>query len=376
MAYANGDEVTRLADGSNMVVIGMGEYSNLGESIYIGAVYVPILDVRIEPGSSKRMEMRITTEGLSARRFTRMWMDAVTLGTNRDQRNLLAEQIQQFSRTFQENLQRGDQITFDYMASQDRTLISFNGVTAATIGGGDFYQVLLNAWVGQTPVSGELKAGVLGKQADSEKERIGNEFAMLTYSDARMRMIADFYAPPPPEPETSPEDEQPVADVVDEAAAEEARLAEIARQEEEARLAEEERIRQAEEAARLEAERIARAEQEALEEQRRREEEARIEAEQLQLSNAYRSELVAWLREYIEYPLRAYERRQTGKVELEIVSNRTGEIIGQTIVLSSGNSLLDGAALEMLKKGAPLPAMPEALQGDSYSFIMPINFTL
>src|SRR5687768_14849931 len=80
------------AGGAGMSLYGMGEYANLGESIFIGALYIPQLESSIRPGSSKRMEMRIVADNMSARRFTQLWMDAITLSSSREERVAQAEQ--------------------------------------------------------------------------------------------------------------------------------------------------------------------------------------------------------------------------------------------------------------------------------------------
>lgn len=54
----------------------------------------------------------------------------------------------------------GDVITLDYFRA--RTVVSVNGEVQARIKGRDFYRALLKVWLGDSPVSGNLKKGLLG----------------------------------------------------------------------------------------------------------------------------------------------------------------------------------------------------------------------
>jgi TonB family protein len=367
-----------LADGSSLTLSGAGIHRDLGEDIYIGAIYLPLLDFTIQPASSKKMEMRIVAPSLSARRFTGLWTDAITLSSSRDERSENTTQIQEFGRLFRENMQRGDQISFDYVASDQTTVVLHNGVRIGEIAGAAFHRILLNAWIGTAPVNMQLKAGILNQLKPAESSAIAENLASLSFTEARAAEILAQYG-----------DKE--AGELASTAAEAARLEALAAEEEQARIAEQRRL---EELARAEAARLAeeariaaelaaeqaRIEAEALAqreaEQRAAEEKARFDAEQEQLAHNYRLELVRWLTSHVEYPERALGRRATGRVQLDIVAGRDGRILRENISSSSGNTLLDQAALKMLERATPLPRMPENLIGDSFSFTMPVTFAL
>ncbi len=192
-AHAQYSTTQRLVGGASMKLYGLGEYQNLGENIYIGALYVPQLENTIKPGSSKRMEMRIVTESLSARRFTRNWMDAITLSSSRDERIALAAQLQKFGRIFNDDLIRGDKISFDFLGSVGQTVVLINDVQIGAIPGIGFFNILLNAWVGETPLSSELKAGILGEMESDQNILIRRQFAEIEYTEDRHRDIAGKY---------------------------------------------------------------------------------------------------------------------------------------------------------------------------------------
>ena len=58
---------------------------------------------------------------------------------------------------------KGDQIWLDYLPGKG-TRVSINGKTAGTVPGDDFYPSLLRVWLGESPVTSDLKKAMLGIQ--------------------------------------------------------------------------------------------------------------------------------------------------------------------------------------------------------------------
>ncbi|MES2606702.1 MAG: chalcone isomerase family protein [Pseudomonadota bacterium] len=168
-----------LVGGTRMSLFGIGEYADLGEDIYMGALYIPQLESNIRAGSSKRMEMRIVADSLSARRFTQLWLDAITLCSSKEERGLQSSQIQKFSKMLKGTLQRGDQVAFEYLASVGQTVVMINQIEVGVIYGVGFFDILLGAWVGDMPSSSELKAGILGQIEAEEQLLIKRRFSEI-----------------------------------------------------------------------------------------------------------------------------------------------------------------------------------------------------
>ena len=358
-----------LPDGTELYLYGLGIYENLGENIYVGALYLPLLDTGIEAGSEKRMEMRISAASLSARRFTRFWMDAITLNSSREERAALAPQIQAFNEMFQLGLERGDHVQFDYLEDEDETLFLLNGVVIGRMEGSAFHDVLLQSWLGDTPPSLQLKSGLLNELAPAAMQECRELFAGLRFSGERRELVDRHHAG---SGDSAAEAAPRLPNVAETDAEREAR--EQAERERLARL-EQERLEQQRQEREREEARLAALQAE--EEARRLEEErARLAAEQARLAEEYRSRLSQWLASRVEYPQRALQRGEEGRVEMNIVVGRTGEVLSHEIIASSGNSQLDRATVDMLDRAMPLPAMPEALDGDSFSFVMPVSFFL
>jgi protein TonB len=54
--------------------------------------------------------------------------------------------------------------------------------------------------------------------------------------------------------------------------------------------------------------------------------------------------------------------------------NRAGDVISSEVSKSSGNSVLDHEALDILRRASPFPPFPAAKPGTQDSYIAPVNF--
>lgn len=77
-----------------------------------------------------------------------------------------------------------------------------------------------------------------------------------------------------------------------------------------------------------------------------------------------------------QYPKVALMRGWQGDVVVELQLDGSGKLKSKKIIQSSGHSVLDEKALEMVEKAAPFPAPPESLRGSSFSIKVPIPFKI
>ena len=89
-------------------------------------------------------------------------------------------------------------------------------------------------------------------------------------------------------------------------------------------------------------------------------------------SNAYIALIFGHLQRYKRYPLAAHGASGTVMVRFEL--NRAGEVVASKVTKSSGNSVLDQEALDILHRASPFPAFPAAKPGTQDSFIAPVSF--
>lgn len=95
-----------------------------------------------------------------------------------------------------------------------------------------------------------------------------------------------------------------------------------------------------------------------------------------QATDAYIVRLRAWLSRHKQYPKAARQNKTEGTVRLYLIVDRSGHVIAQHIEKSSGSTLLDQAAEQMLAHSEPLPSMPAAMQRNRLELVVPIVFTL
>lgn len=90
----------------------------------------------------------------------------------------------------------------------------------------------------------------------------------------------------------------------------------------------------------------------------------------------YFAELMAWLNKHKSYPREAKKEKQQGIVELQFTLQRDGTVTASSIKKGSGHALLDDAALAMLVAASPLPALPESMDRQQLTLVIPIEFSL
>jgi protein TonB len=90
----------------------------------------------------------------------------------------------------------------------------------------------------------------------------------------------------------------------------------------------------------------------------------------------WQRELVAHLGRFKTYPAAARDRRETGQIMLRFDLDRAGQVSNAAISRSSGHTRLDWAALDMLRRAAPLPPPPSSVPGVKIELVVPVRFQL
>jgi len=89
-------------------------------------------------------------------------------------------------------------------------------------------------------------------------------------------------------------------------------------------------------------------------------------------SNAYNARVFGHLQRFKRYPLAAHGA--SGTVLVRFALNRAGEVISSEVSKSSGNTVLDHEALDILRRASPFPPFPEAKPGTQDLYLAPVNF--
>ena len=90
----------------------------------------------------------------------------------------------------------------------------------------------------------------------------------------------------------------------------------------------------------------------------------------------YYALLSAWLDKYKEYPRRATQRGQTGRVLLWFELDRSGRVLSHRIEHSSGYVMLDRAVEDALQRAQPFPPMPDSIREPRLTVTVPVTFSL
>jgi len=98
--------------------------------------------------------------------------------------------------------------------------------------------------------------------------------------------------------------------------------------------------------------------------------------EQNLIRESYQQELLKVIATHKYYPRRARRRHLEGRVEVSFVVQANGEISNLHLAASSGEKVLDKAALEVLHKVGRFAPLPKGLDLNSWAFIVPIEYRL
>ncbi|MEE1612524.1 energy transducer TonB family protein [Microvirga sp. CF3016] len=88
----------------------------------------------------------------------------------------------------------------------------------------------------------------------------------------------------------------------------------------------------------------------------------------------YRATLYAAVKNRLRYPPTAERQGISGTAEVRFTLDRSGQIISASLVRSSGNPLLDQAALATVRPGSSLPAAPASVPQSQFTVSAPLRF--
>ena len=90
----------------------------------------------------------------------------------------------------------------------------------------------------------------------------------------------------------------------------------------------------------------------------------------------YRLSLASAARRFKRYPALASQRGWEGTAEVALTISASAPIPEVVLVRSSGRSVLDEQALEMLGQAARVTALPEGLKARDFRIVLPVQFSL
>lgn len=100
-------------------------------------------------------------------------------------------------------------------------------------------------------------------------------------------------------------------------------------------------------------------------------------AKDAEIMSRYTQMISLWIQKFKVYPEEARQQGLKGSTVVRIRIDRRGNIRYYALERSTGIEALDKAALDMIKRANPVPAVPaDYPEGESFEFLVPVNFSL
>ncbi|SHF62316.1 TonB family C-terminal domain-containing protein [Microbulbifer donghaiensis] len=349
---------------------------------YIAAVYSDTLgssaSVLLDNNTTRRLEVRVVADSLSARRFRNQWMEGIAINNPGDTLSGQADNMVTFANLFKGRFVKGDQLAIDFDGNSGVTTVTLNGVTLGNIRNRDFFNTLLRAWIGPVPPSSDFRDGLL--VAGQVSAGLRATYELLEPSSARIAQLTSEVAEAGEEPAAEPEvaAAEPVAAKPQPTKPKLAAdippptLAAIGNKPNAAANAAASPAQPKPQPAKV-ATKPSAPQQMADDED---EDEGPLTADLILARQIYHSMLLRHTFKYIRYPKRAQERGQEGSVRMNVTIDSKGQVKDVQTLQESRYATLNREAREAVERAGPYPAAPPQLARDNYRFSVPITFRL
>lgn len=367
---------------------GLAIHQELGEEQFIGALYSETLsndpDTLINSNLPMRMELKIVApEGLTTRRFSRMWIEGMAINNNNTLLTAQADNMVKFDGLFKGRLMQNDHLVFTLNPGAGVN-ISINSVPLGNIADDQFFSMLLRTWIGRVPLSSNYREDLL--KVGDVPGGLRSRFESITYTSARVSEINTWNKPvaepaqvvaaapareaPQPEPakpepavSAPPVSMPPIAKV---------ELPELERPD--ASTPREETVpapAPVEQPAPAVAAPVADTQYEDNED-----DQPALTAQVLLARQFYGSDILKKIRSNVRYPRISIERNQEGSMRIAIVVNRDGSIASMSWLEESKYDRLNREAWDAVQRAAPFSPIPAELTGRTFEFTAPISFEM
>lgn len=404
-----------LAAAQELQLNGIGSFEQLRKEYYVGGLYLPSLTsdpMIIEAmDGPKRMELRITAERWSQRRFAQWCNQSVPINNGPAALGQHADDLLALTNAIKDDLVSGDILVVEQVGNQS-TRVRLNDVTLLQTGNIGLFNLVLNTWIGAVPPSSGFKQGILQLPTDAAGTALLTRYEAIAPSSQRKNDVAKWTTDAPSTAAApAPEEERnvvalppPGGDTVvrakptDVAKSSPSREAVASQQAQPAVAAPEIKLDkpslataepkapapvpaatpkpapaskppvEPKPAPAAAAAPVAAAAATAVDEEE--------DDEQEGLLMAYRSNVMKLTYLNTQYPKRALDLKQEGLVVVKLTLNRTGKIIDMTLLEEAKYGALNSAAERAIKRSAPYPPAPDSLKGDTIEMELPFNFKL
>ena len=150
--------------GQELVLNGAGVRTKMMFKVYVGSLWVPAkatTPAAVFAKAPRRVQLNMLRD-VSAEQMTEALADGVKQGNSPADVAAVKAQTDQLATILKSagQLKEGNVLAFDFV--DGATVVLVNGAAKGTIPGEAFNKALLNAWLGDDPVQGDLKKAMLG----------------------------------------------------------------------------------------------------------------------------------------------------------------------------------------------------------------------
>lgn len=178
---------------------GTAVYQRLNTDMFRATVYSEAPEWRtwMEPNARLVLEMRVVSDSMSARRFYRIWNEALAINLNDEQLRRSAEPIGRFLRCVKGTLQPGDVMQISNLEGRSR--VTINNVEVLDWPQPELVPLLANAWAGSVPYSPAFQQQLFS--LDDQASALAAVEAIQP-APGREQVIREWMTPEPkPEPQ-------------------------------------------------------------------------------------------------------------------------------------------------------------------------------
>lgn len=409
-----------LENDRNLSLFGISIHQEKRNDIYVGALFAPeyITDSRElrEISTDKRMSLKFISK-YSNRKMARLWKQRIAMNNSKSNWQPLTKEIVQFASIFKQPMQAGDEINIDF-SPDTGTTVYLNKTLFLTIEKLNFYELLLNIWIGNIPPSEAFKIGITGKSNNNLNEQLIAQYQSLqpvigrfdednVFEDDAVTQVAMASTKQPvvqekpssksiapaksknqkitkPKTGTASETLKTVNDLsiplskVDIAVPPPAINLPLTTNTVDKKVPEKKKSVQPAVIKQKPKTKPKTVSKQPIPKQKV----AKLDLPKEDFfdvdlfSGAYTLELINRIRKHQSYPKKALAAGHEGNVVVQIKIDKNGDLLDNSIVKRSGSRILDRAVLRMVRKAEPFPKIPKELGLEEFEFEVPLDFNL
>lgn len=134
--------------------------------VYVGALYLQdnslTDDQIIAADSARRMVFYVTSERVSARRFTNAIQEGLAINVSKEQMASMSDRVNKLTSLFDHKFVEGTIGYIEWVPEAQHSRIVIDGRVRGSVDGKDLNDALLKIWLGEHPVSERFRHEVLG----------------------------------------------------------------------------------------------------------------------------------------------------------------------------------------------------------------------